>query len=727
MQIGIGVRLSGNHGAGPLYSEAEGLALYLDRADPVAWVKDPAGTPITSVEPASSFVTTTRSTVGWRFNSSGLFEQVSTNLPRYNHDFLTGEPLGLLAEPGRVNVCLWNRDLTNAAWTKSSVTAAKDQTGLDGVANSASSITATGANGTALQSVTLASSSRAQSAYVKRLVGSGTLEMTTDNGTTWTAITPGTDWERATIPAQTVTNPVLGFRIGTSGDSFAVDLVQNENGLTATSPMATTTASFSRAIDIHSFAMSGLSFDNSQGTVYLEAVTNGANTESRVGWHISDGTTANTIYGTLSSLGGGQLAIIVASSATANILPGTVVVGGISRLVSAWNSSRAQAALGGAVGTPDTSLTVPSGLTTFSVGAGLSGTSPINGTIRKIVFVPRVAADTELVALSVFGWKEPTSANIVANDARIEDSDYSATLTKSTATVTALRPLTFSNYEYACPGWRRRFNTTATTVIIHLENLDLVSASYNGKIAIYVDGAVSQYLTSASEASDNYVRLDFEDSADRLIEVLMPYSASIAFNGLTLYGGDITAPTSRASLPRAVAFGDSRIQGFNATSTDKHWLEILCRAKGWQHINLGFGSSIISNPANAGAAVVALDPDVVFLMSDYNHKTVQQSLVDYKSTYKTVINDIRASLPSVKIYCITSNWVSAANDTQTIKIADYRAALADALTELADANNILIDGLTLTANNTTSVPDGVHPGDVGQAEFAAAVGAIVTL
>lgn len=155
------------------------------------------------------------------------------------------EAAGITLQPALANVVLWNRDLTNAAWAKTSVTPVKDQVGVDGVANSASRITATAANGTCLQAITLASSQRFQTAYVMRLVGSGPIQMTTDGGTTWTNITVTATWTRVSIPAQTVTNPSVGFRIATSGDSIAVDLVQNETGAYATSPMPTTTASVS--------------------------------------------------------------------------------------------------------------------------------------------------------------------------------------------------------------------------------------------------------------------------------------------------------------------------------------------------------------------------------------------------------------------------------------------------------------------------------------------------
>lgn len=163
-------------------------------------------------------------------NAAGAYSSFATNV-------LVRTNAGLQTVPTRTNVALHNRDLTNAAWVKSNTTAAKNQTGILGVANGASSLTATAGNGTCLQAITLASSERFQTAFVKRLVGTGVVNMTMDNGSTWTAVTVTSDWTRVSIPTQTLANPTVGFRLVTSGDSIAIDYVQNENGIFASQPI----------------------------------------------------------------------------------------------------------------------------------------------------------------------------------------------------------------------------------------------------------------------------------------------------------------------------------------------------------------------------------------------------------------------------------------------------------------------------------------------------------
>ena len=141
----------------------------------------------------------------------------------------TGDKYHLITEQQVNTPILWNRALTDAVWVKTNVTAAIDQTGIDGYSNVASSILATAANATIIQTITLASSSRITSAFVKRLIGTGTVEMTQNGGTNWTPVTVTADWTRVSLAAATVVNPAVGFRLAVSGDKIAVDFVMCED------------------------------------------------------------------------------------------------------------------------------------------------------------------------------------------------------------------------------------------------------------------------------------------------------------------------------------------------------------------------------------------------------------------------------------------------------------------------------------------------------------------
>jgi len=222
-----------------------------------------------------SLITYTRAGSATFVGSGRMVETAGTNVPRFDHNPTTGESLGLLVEEQRTNLLLHSRTLTNVAWVATNITPAKDETGADGVGNSASSITATAADGTILQTVTSASAARATTAYVRRITGSGAIEMTQNGGTTWTAITVTSSWSRVSIPSATVTNPSVGFRIATSGDAIAVDYVQCETGTFVTSAIETTTAAVTRSADVVSITGTNFSswYRQDEGTIYADVVT----------------------------------------------------------------------------------------------------------------------------------------------------------------------------------------------------------------------------------------------------------------------------------------------------------------------------------------------------------------------------------------------------------------------------------------------------------------------
>jgi hypothetical protein len=213
---------------------------------------------------------------------------------------------GLLIEESRANRILWCRDATQANWTKTNVTAAKDQTGIDGVANAASSLTATANDGTCIQTITLASGSRTGSVYLKRITGTGNVQVSLDGSTYSTVDLSASEWRRIVLSG-TVTNPTVGIKIAVSGDAVAMDYGQVEDGAGASSPILTTTASVTRASDVAT--ISGVNFKpeffrSYYGAIYTETQLTAQQGE-RYYWRLqfntsgrSDGRYANASIGT---------------------------------------------------------------------------------------------------------------------------------------------------------------------------------------------------------------------------------------------------------------------------------------------------------------------------------------------------------------------------------------------------------------------------------------------
>ena len=251
--------------------------------------------------------------------------------------------LGFRREAAATNNLLHSRDLGNAAWsTKTNITAAKTATGLDGIANTATTLTATAADAIILQPISLASAARCASAYVKRKTGTGTISFTQD-GTNWTDITAqinSSTWSRVQITS-TLANPSVGFKISASGDAIDVDVVQNEAGAVATSPIVTTTATVTRNADSLTYQTAS-NWSDTEGTAYIEAQP----------WQWSSG-------GLLGSATNGLLESASNSGATAydgtNAANGpTGTPSGRKKLALRWTGATMDVSVGGVIGTAGT-------------------------------------------------------------------------------------------------------------------------------------------------------------------------------------------------------------------------------------------------------------------------------------------------------------------------------------------------------------------------------------
>lgn len=114
------------------------------------------------------------------------------------------------------------RDLTGS-WTLTNCTAAKDAVGLDGVASSCSTLTASGASATCL--IVGGANTYRYSVYLKRKTGTGTV--TAQNGATTVDVTSlinSSTWTRVSCTtADGSANGGYGILLATSGDEVYVD------------------------------------------------------------------------------------------------------------------------------------------------------------------------------------------------------------------------------------------------------------------------------------------------------------------------------------------------------------------------------------------------------------------------------------------------------------------------------------------------------------------------
>lgn len=353
--------------------------------------------------PQSMF--TWSSSTKWTRQANQLFTASGANTPAYEWN-TSGVALGIRQEVAKTNIGLWSDDLTNAAWVKVNVTAAKNATGPDGTVNSASTLTATVDLGTVLQTVVSASATRTFFAFARRKTGTGAVKMTMDS-ITYTAVTLTSSWEQVNVITGTaITNPVFGFRFDTAGDEIEVMWCQLESqggfGVASySSPIPTTTISVTRAEDIITMSV-GTWYDQTKGTLVINGITpvgviGLANTFAG----FSDNTTANrwAIDRTLNanSING---FLVTASAAQADITSGSIVAANTA-IKSALALTTNDAAFyynGTQIGT-DTSVTMPSGITLMHIGK-VPNTNSLNSTIKCIDYYPNRLTNAQLAALT---------------------------------------------------------------------------------------------------------------------------------------------------------------------------------------------------------------------------------------------------------------------------------------------------------------------------------------
>ncbi len=334
-------------------------------------------TPLISM--GSPTATFTRATVAWTKLSSGLWAQVASGTARSCYigaNTVASAYGGYFSEPAATQLVTPDasiRDMTDAAWTATNVTVAKDATGIDGVANSASTLTCTSNGGTVLQTLTAAASSRTYSAWVRRKTGTGTITIqqtaTTED---ITAQINSTTYTRVDLTAS-ILNVVFGFIMGTSGDAIEVDFNQFEAGAFATSPMAT--AGAARNLDVLVYSVIG-NISGIAGSAYAEYAGESVTTTDKqiVGFTVAGGFP-------LAAVGDNtNLAAQLFDGTNNPITTKVLAIQTIGKIASSWGGSSSASFLNGLIATSGYNGTLGSGAGALSIGQG--GSTGIQKNVR---------------------------------------------------------------------------------------------------------------------------------------------------------------------------------------------------------------------------------------------------------------------------------------------------------------------------------------------------------
>lgn len=342
-------------------------------------------------------ITFSRTGGAWCRKADFTFTYCSgANTPRVTVGETGQTILGLMVERDAQNLLLRNRDLSNAAWTKTNATCTRNLVGLDGSSSTATTCTATAGNATASQSVT-ASGTRATSFFVKRITGAGTIRVSRDNGSNWIDITSdiSTDWKRVQPQScgnetkcvsksglsTNVTNPTIVFEIATSSDAIGLDFIQDEDRTWATSPIDTAGSAVQRLRETAlltalsaNFTTYSMAADIRPEFLSESYAVNLSNASSRNDLSTSLGTGAIRFEG----YWGGTMTASSPVGWTANT-PGTW-----HRVAGQWNGTAPKACMDGTCNTGTGTNTTQATMTEFKIGYAVFAGTNTQGVIRKV-------------------------------------------------------------------------------------------------------------------------------------------------------------------------------------------------------------------------------------------------------------------------------------------------------------------------------------------------------
>jgi len=390
---------------------------------------------LTDAVTGASLVTFTRASSGTYVDSEGVIQTALTNVPRFDHNPVTGESLGLLVEEARTN-SIRNNTMVGAVagtpgtaptnWILPTATGNISTVSIigtgseDGIVYSDIRVATTGAVNANIQFEYGVPASNGQtwtgSSYVK-LVGGSLSNITTQIrveeddsggaflGTTDTTFVPTTANLITQRYSSTRTNnnasagqERITIRLAFSGAgdiTLRIGLPQLEQGAFATSVILTTTAAVTRSADVASItgtAFSGF-YNQSEGTVFLGVASSNV-TSGRI-LQIGDGT-SNNRQDLLFTSGPVNYFMINGGSSQTNMTTfNSATTGQLANIAAGYETNNVAVVLNSGSLVTDDAATLPT-VDQVGIGRRLDTSAYLNGTIRRLTFWPQRLANITL-------------------------------------------------------------------------------------------------------------------------------------------------------------------------------------------------------------------------------------------------------------------------------------------------------------------------------------------
>jgi hypothetical protein len=166
------------------------------------------------------------------------------------------------------NLLLRSQEFNETAWVKTDTTVSTNNAVAPDGSTTAETLTASAANGTTLQTVTAVAGDYTFSVWLRRVTGTGNIDISAHSGGTWATQSITSSWVRYTV-TQTLTagSQTPGIRIVASGDAIEVWGAQLEQRSSVTAYTPTTTQPITNYIPVLQTAAAGVArFDHNPVT-----------------------------------------------------------------------------------------------------------------------------------------------------------------------------------------------------------------------------------------------------------------------------------------------------------------------------------------------------------------------------------------------------------------------------------------------------------------------------
>jgi hypothetical protein len=382
----------------------------------------------------ASLVTFTRASSGTFVDSAGVIQTASTNVPRFDHNPITGESLGLLVEAQRTNsirnntmvgavagtpgTLPTNWAVTNAAGLTRTVVGTGVVNGInyidvrfDGTStgsiavlalDTATAIAASnsqawamglwmsivGGSATNISSLSLTINQFSSIAFLSSLTGPNIVS--TISSSLVRQVFDSTTNNAAIATVQPVI--VLSYASGVAIDiTLRIGLPQLEQGAFATSPILTSTAAVTRNADVASITGSAFSgwYRQDEGTVFTSAIgVNNISAATRRFAEIMDGTNNERMILGYSATSNTRFLVIDNGAVQSDRTVTEINAGILVKMSAAYKTNDFQQASNGTLSTAGASGTLPI-VNQMLIGDAGSSETTLNGTIKRLTFWPQ--------------------------------------------------------------------------------------------------------------------------------------------------------------------------------------------------------------------------------------------------------------------------------------------------------------------------------------------------